>query len=213
MKVIFSQGDNPRAAGVAFVINKDLSIYQGVVTHELIPGRALLISIPWHSNLLLTILNVYAPNTPTENEKFWRNLSESLDSQLVPYPDILLGDFNMVEDAIDRLPSHSDNTNTCNALSDLKKQLDVKDGWRNHNGNEKGYTYMQKPNMIRSHLDRIYTTEKIFETAVDWDISAPPHRNRPLLDKRTSLGPLTTLVQPWKMENARLPPKRPCIQI
>jgi len=80
----------------------------------------------------------------------------------------------MVEDAIDRLPSHSDNANTCNALSDLKRQLDVKDGWRNHNGNEKGYTYTQKPNMIRSRLDHIYTTEKIFETAVDWDISTPP---------------------------------------
>ena len=213
MKVIFSQGDNPRAAGVAFVINKDLSIYQGVVTHKLIPGRALLISIPWHSNLLLTILNVYAPNAPMENEKFWRDLSESLNSQLVPYPDILLGDFNMVEDAIDRLPSHSDNANTCNALSDLKRQLNVKDGWRNHSGNEKGYTYTQKPNMIRSRLDRIYTTEKIYETAADWDISAPPHRNRPLLDKCMNLGPLTTLVRPWEMENAGLPPERPCIQI
>jgi len=58
--------------------------------------------------LLLTILNVYAPNTPTENEKFWRDLAESLDSQLIPYPDILVGDFNMVKDAIDRLPSHSE---------------------------------------------------------------------------------------------------------
>jgi len=174
MKVIFSQGNIPRAAGVAFVINKDISIHQGIITHELIPGRALLISVPWHSNLLLTILNVYAPNAPSENEKFWKDLSDSLDSQLIPYPDILIGDFNMVEDAIDRLPSHSDNASTCNALSDLKKQLSVMDGWRNFNNNEKGYTYTQKPNMIRSRIDRIYVTEKIFETAVDWDISIPP---------------------------------------
>jgi hypothetical protein len=84
MKVIFSQGDNPHAAGVAFIINKDISIHQGIITHELIPGCALLISVPWHSNLLLTILNVYAPNTPSENEKFWQDLSDSLDSKLVP---------------------------------------------------------------------------------------------------------------------------------
>jgi exonuclease III len=174
MKVVFSQGDNTRAAGVAFVINKDLSIHQGIVTHELIPGRALLMSVPWHSNLLLTILNVYAPNAPAENEKFWQDLSGLLDSELVPYPDILLGDFNMVEDAIDRLPSHSDNANTCRALSNLKKQLDIRDGWRNYNGNEKGYTYTQKPNMIRSRIDRIYTTQKVFETAEEWDISTPP---------------------------------------
>jgi exonuclease III len=167
MKVTFSQGDNPRAAGVAFVINKDISIHQGIVTHELVPGCALLISIPWHSNLLLTILNIYAPNTPSENKKFWQGLSNSLDSQLVPYPDILMGDFNMVEDTIDCLPSHNDNANACNALSDLKKQLSVIDGWRSFNGNEKSYTYTQKPNMIRSHIDRIYVTGKVFETATD----------------------------------------------
>ena len=112
MKILFSQGDNHRAAGVAFVLNKNLAIHRGTIIHDIIPGRALLISIPWHANLMLTILNIYAPNAPSDNEKFWKDLQLAFNTNPFPYSDILLGDFNVVEDAIDRLPSHNDNANT-----------------------------------------------------------------------------------------------------
>jgi len=174
MKIIFSQGNNPRAAGVAFVINKDIAIHRDIVSHEIIPGRALLISIPWHSDMMLTMLNVYAPNNASENENFWADITNAFDTQPIPLPDIMMGDFNMVEDAIDRLPSHGDNAATCKSLFELRSQLSLKDGWRIYNGNEKGYTYLQKPNMIRSRIDRIYSTTKILETAAEWDISAAP---------------------------------------
>ena len=130
MKVLFSQGDNQRAARVAFVLNKDLAIHRGTTLHEIIPGRALLISIPWHVNLMLTILNIYAPNAPSDNENFWKQLLLAFNTNPFPYPDILLGDFNVVEDTIDRLPSHNDNTNTREALFEFRSQLELIDGWR-----------------------------------------------------------------------------------
>jgi exonuclease III len=132
------------------VINKDIAIHKDIVSHEIIPGRALLISMPWHSDMMLTMLNVYAPNNASENENFWADIAHAFDTQPIPLPDVMMGDFNMVKDAIDRLPSHSDNAATCKSLFELRSQLSLKDSWRAYNGNEKGYTYLQKPNMIRS---------------------------------------------------------------
>ena len=104
MKVRFSQGNNQHAARVTFVLNKDLVIHRGTIIHEMIPGHALLVSIPWHTDLMLTILNIYTPNAPSDNKNFWRQLLLAFNTNLFPYPDILLGDFNIVEDTIDRLP-------------------------------------------------------------------------------------------------------------
>lgn len=41
----------------------------------------------------------------------------------------MLGDFNPVEDCIDRLPCHPDDTNTVAALGELKSNLNLADGW------------------------------------------------------------------------------------
>ena len=72
LKIIFSQGINHRAAGVAIVINKDHSMHENIEEYEMIPGRALLAQIPWQGDLLLTVLNIYAPNNHTESEALQR---------------------------------------------------------------------------------------------------------------------------------------------
>jgi hypothetical protein len=102
--------------------------------HEIIPGHTLLVSIPWHANLMLTILNIYAPNTPSDSGEFWNELQPPFNTNLFLYPDILLGDFNVVKDTIDRLPSHNDNTNTQEALSEFHSQLELINGWRTYHG-------------------------------------------------------------------------------
>jgi hypothetical protein len=61
------------------------------------PGRALLLETNWHANQKLTILVVYAPNTPNENKDFWTELHNKWVTQNLPKPHIMLGDFNIVE--------------------------------------------------------------------------------------------------------------------
>ena len=59
-------------------------------------------------------------------------------------PDILLGDFNMVEEAQDCLPPHPDPNNTTNALMELKASASLIDGWRRANPHpEHDYTFEQ----------------------------------------------------------------------
>lgn len=170
VKIHYSQGENKRKAGVAFVINKDLTPHKDVTETEIIPGRALMLQIPWHADLIVTILNVYAPNAPTENAQFWEELQSKFENDNIEKPDVLLGDFNVVEDAIDKLPCHEDASHTTarSALLKLRNDWGLQDGWRTTYPTEKNYTFIS-PN-ARSRIDRIYTTKKILNTATDWKI-------------------------------------------
>jgi len=93
LKILFSQGANHRAAGVAIVINKDRSMHEHVEEYEMIPGRALLVQIPWQGDLLLTVLNIYAPNNHTENETFFKELKLKFETKMYLLLDIMMGDF------------------------------------------------------------------------------------------------------------------------
>ncbi|OBZ72435.1 Transposon TX1 uncharacterized protein [Grifola frondosa] len=166
--------DKANAKGVAFVLNRDVANAKDVVMQTVVPGRAILLTLPWHQSLTLRILNIYAPNAPQENEAFWSELSEYWRSSNLPKPDILLGDFNVTEDAIDRLPAHHDTPGAIEALHLLKEQLHLQDGWRATNPSTKAYSLLQIATGSQSRIDRIYATEPIIRTATDWAIQDTP---------------------------------------
>ena len=74
----------------------------------------MLVSIPWHCNTEINILVIYAPNSVNENQQFWSSIQSKLET--LPPPDIMLGDFNFVEDALNRLPSRSDDAVITNSF-------------------------------------------------------------------------------------------------
>ncbi|KAF6751800.1 Endonuclease/exonuclease/phosphatase [Ephemerocybe angulata] len=168
--------DKTNANGVAIILNKNLTAWAEHEKWVLCPGRALMVKIPWKkAGASKVVLAIYAPNAPNENAAFWKLLKKKWtdaprDSPL-PLPDVMLGDFNLVEDSADRLPSHSDNAQAVEALRDLKKYLKLIDGWRTENPDEMAYTYTQvTPSQAQSRIDRIYTTHKIYQTSRDWEI-------------------------------------------
>ena len=63
--------DTRNAAGIAIVVNKGLLRSDNILSDEIIPGRAILATIPWHGDTVLKILNIYAPNDAKNNENFW----------------------------------------------------------------------------------------------------------------------------------------------
>ena len=89
-------------AGVALVLNRDIIPDQEVTYEEIMPGRAIQTDIQWHLMLVITILNVYVPNAPHENRDFWAKLYKvyKQPERKIKKPDLMLGDFNLVEDAI-----------------------------------------------------------------------------------------------------------------
>ncbi|KAF6760768.1 Endonuclease/exonuclease/phosphatase, partial [Ephemerocybe angulata] len=168
--------DRSNANGVAIILSKNLTAWAEHEKWVLHPGRALMVRIPWKkAGGSKVVLAVYAPNAPDENAKFWANLkkkwTDAPSNSPLPMPDIMLGDFNVVEDSADRLPTHTDSTPAVEALRDLKKFLRLIDGWRTENPDELAYTYTQvTPTPAQSRIDRIYTTHKIFQTSRDWEM-------------------------------------------
>ncbi|KAF5362690.1 hypothetical protein D9757_012704 [Collybiopsis confluens] len=161
---------NPTAAGgVAVVINKNLLHAEDAEAKEVIPGRALLVKVNWHQGEKLTVLVVYAPNVTssdgTENAAFWGTIKEFLQQPVNHRwrPDLVAGDCNMVEDAIDRLPMREDPREAVDSLDGLKMELGLRDGWRDTFPDSKQFTFSR--NDSQSRLDRIYVTNKILRTA------------------------------------------------
>ena len=165
--------DTRNAAGVAFVINKGIINTDNITCEELIPGRAILATVPWHANNIIKILNVYAPNDTRSNEAFWNTLNNMIASKPTLKPDIMLGDFNLVEDSIDRLPCHPDDANAVATLGTLKGNLDLMDGWRRTSPDICSYSHQHTPNASQGRIDRIYVSSPILRTAKEWRIDSP----------------------------------------
>jgi exonuclease III len=124
---IFSSIDpnQPNAQGVAIALNGRITNMRNVKVTDMIPGRAILMELPWHKNEILTILNIYAPNESNKNKDFWKNLNEKWSNRnsTLPFPDIMTGDFNMTEDQINGSNGANDPTETTNAIAKLKQSL------------------------------------------------------------------------------------------
>lgn len=166
---------NPTGArGVAFVINRQLLDGKDAQATEIIPGRALYLHVPWHNEKALNILNVYAPNDPAENAEFWATLEEAWDEHHLPLPDLIVGDFNVVTEAGDRLPQREDPQAPAAALLRLCTKLGVRDGWREANPDGIEFTFPQQLSQNQparqSRLDRIYASLPVLQRSLDWNI-------------------------------------------
>ncbi|KAJ7714015.1 Endonuclease/exonuclease/phosphatase, partial [Mycena metata] len=167
--------ERPNSKGVAIVLNKDITNVEGVKTRRLIPGRAILAVLPWHNKLTLTVLAVYAPaDSMTENRAFWEKLTNLWLTEDLPVPDMFLGDTNIVEDAVDRFPHRTDDAGATQALARFKQILEMKDGWRLTNPDEKAYTFTSTAGTSHSRIDRVYTSPDLFKRCRNWEISDTP---------------------------------------
>lgn len=123
---------------------------------EIIPGRAAILKIPLNNDKVLQILNIYAPNDPTNSGYFWKQITNEIENKHIPNPDVTLGDFNTVEDSIDQLPNKTDNYGTVQALRNMRTNMDLIDGWRTTYPNKKKlHTLRKGPRLIletRPHL-------------------------------------------------------------
>jgi exonuclease III len=175
-KIIHSANpDNPTStAGVAFLLNRKFIDVEHTRMYEMEPARALMICVPWHKGQTLTVLNIYASNTPRERNEMWARLwVKWKDNPNLPLPDIVLGDWNFVEDARDRLSGGK--TIVPAGFIRLKALLQIEDAWRNTFEDERGYSCIQRrtdpiTGLSRSRLDRTYVKHSIFDTCRGWKI-------------------------------------------
>jgi hypothetical protein len=131
-------------------------------------------SLPWHGNSIVNVLAIYAPNVAQENAEFWTSLTDKWTEENLPIPDIMLGDFNVVEEAIDRLPAHRDSAQAVSRLASFKALHALQDGWRNNNPTEQFFTFTQEATQSRSRIDRIYVSNPVYKNSRNWSIDHTP---------------------------------------
>ncbi|KAF9492426.1 DNase I-like protein, partial [Pleurotus eryngii] len=170
--VASTDSENPsQRAGIALVLNKSFVNVSTETTKVIHEGRAILTSINWGAEKTLTVLAVYAPNLLEENVEFWKKIREFFELHpRTRKPDIMLGDFNMVEDTIDRNPSHNDSLQQTQELADLKSSLRLQDGWRQTYPDKRSFTFMQPilNGGAKSRIDRIYVTSQLLKKSSEW---------------------------------------------
>jgi len=162
------------ARGIAIVLNKKLVKTQGATMTTVVPGRAIIVTLPWHEDSRINILAIYSPNAPRDIREFWKVITSKITTNPYLKPDILLGDFNLVEDALDRIPSRPDDAQAAELLRDFKTKLNLIDSWRKANPDEKGYSWLRDSDGTQSRIDRIYVNKNIFETCGEWKIEPAP---------------------------------------
>ncbi|KAJ7201010.1 Endonuclease/exonuclease/phosphatase [Mycena pura] len=162
-------------AGLAFALNRNTVEADNVSTTVIIPGRAMILKMKNVDGSNLSILGIYAPNRPYLNAAFWRDIKAwYIAHQNTDRPDVLGGDFNFVEDGIDRLPTHPDSKASVDAFDELKMYLGLMDGWRETYPTTCAYTFMQAPSQggSQSRIDRIYIKRDLFENSFEWEMQA-----------------------------------------
>ncbi|KAF8633797.1 hypothetical protein AX17_004355 [Amanita inopinata Kibby_2008] len=163
-----SDAERPNAGGVAFILNKTKTAWKEATKTVIIPGRAIMITMKQYANKPLRILNIYAPNSPADNLLFWEQINTIFLNRRIPKPHVMLGDFNLVENAIDRIPAHCDTDSTVESLQNLTSTFGLIDGWRHTFPNRLEFTYHQNTPPTQSRLDRIYLTRFLLKHSHGW---------------------------------------------
>jgi hypothetical protein len=159
---------------VAIILNKEIVKSAPTHTENLIPGRAILTNLKWTPDNQLSILAVYVPNithSGHENTEFWENINHLTANKEI---NIMIGDFNMVENALDRLPQHPDADIAIEALQKITNTHQLSDGWRITNPPPtRNFTFRHSTANYMSRIDRIYADDNILDKAFTWDILDP----------------------------------------
>ena len=114
----------------------------------------------WQGAEPLHILAEYAPNSPKENADFWKQLHTLWTRRKLPKISVLLGDFNMVEESVDRLPPHPGNLGCTQMLRNFCRHFQLIDGWCMTNPDKLAFTFLQPQTAIRLRIDCIYVNGK-----------------------------------------------------
>lgn len=173
---IESLGNSTARAGVAFILNKDLLSKSTWKYTEIIPEHVARLQLNWKENETLDLINIYMPNNnnPSEQVDFLKELHTQLNVLCVKDP-ILLGDFNLVEDNIDRIPHRTDNIDVQAQLATIKHAYALVDGWRTANPMLKDYTFYQNSSRSKSCIDRIYLNRQTYLLTYKWEILSLVH--------------------------------------
>ncbi len=163
--------------GVAIVLNARYTNTASAEATEIVPGRAIQVTLTCQGGDSRSILCIYAPtsNGVEERAEFFKDVRKFYECHPeCPRPHLMAGDFNNVEDNLDRLPIGEGPDRSILTLDELKTSLGLMlaDGWRMTYPTAREYTFHRGTGReaVFSRLDRIYVSPETFDGAREWRI-------------------------------------------
>jgi exonuclease III len=171
----FGSGLSTSSGGIMFIIDDRAGTPQNIRFEKFEDGRIGMLSLEY-GDQELNIVNVYMPNHKAQQKEALINLKRDLkERQHITETDLLLlGDWNFVEDKIDRSPQHDDDRGVTGEMATLKASFDLVDGWRKSNPKARSFSWEgttgSDKRRIFSRIDRIYTSKRTWEITNEYKI-------------------------------------------
>ena len=127
-------GSSTSSGGIMFILSENTGKPDDMNYKSFECGRTGMLNLKF-GDQSLNAVNVYMPNDRTHQKETLTSLRRALKNE----PDIknselvVLGDWNFVEDQVDRSPQHADDRGVNREMTKLKVSLDLIDGWRKAN--------------------------------------------------------------------------------
>lgn len=147
------------SAGVAVLFSPSFSgqIIRFVFDSD---GRVLSLLIKFGS-LNFNLVNIYAPNNLSERKVFFERLHDYFISQ----GDLILGgDFNCVDNALDKFHSNEVPSSDKNCLCSLKSDFSLVDVWRKQNPRGVSLTWSNSNHTQASRIDCFFISKSPFQS-------------------------------------------------
>src|SRR5882672_8948777 len=166
---IIANGQYSNRLGVAFAINTDLINTEKTEHKTVIPSRASMLKLTWGDSQTLALLNLYAPNNNKEKESFFKKVTAMVKKN--EYKNLcIMGDFNCVENDIDRSPPHRDNKVVVASLNKIIMHHKLVDVWRMQNPIVREFSFIQTSTKAMACLDRIYVHKDLLNYVYDNEV-------------------------------------------
>ena len=121
----------------------------------------------------IQVVNVYAPNNPSEHKHFINHLQHLID---INYITVIAGDSNCAPDCkLDREPCHNSNDQCCIELHDLIRNCNLYDIFQRRHPDKKSFTFQRGTS--KSRIDYFLT-----ETSCDNSINSTNIAHFPFSD-------------------------------
>ena len=171
----YGSGLSTASSGILFLVSDDIGAPTNMEFKNIISGRIGSLKINYGEQTL-NIINVYMPNDKNHQKETLTKLRRLLraDKDLKESELVILGDWNFVEDQINRSLQHADDRGVMREMTKLKASLELTDGWRKANPQTRRFTWEGTTGTDRrnifSRIDRIYISDNTWQSTNEYKI-------------------------------------------
>ena len=168
---IYGSGLSTASRGILFLVSKNIGTPIQTEFKNIINGRIGALKIDY-GDQKLNVINIYMPNNKVQQKEMLTNLRRTMraDKDIKNSELIVLGDWNFVEDQVDRNPQHTDKRGVTKEMTKLKASFKLTDGWQKANPDTRSFTWEGVSGNDKKHIflriDRIYVSNTVTNSSL-----------------------------------------------